>query len=140
MRLIIYADGACKGNPGPAAIGVLVKDHHQKELVKISEYIGYATNNKAEYRAVVAALKTAIKLKTDEVVLYIDSELVVRQLTGRYKVKSSSILPLYTEANELLKKFTKVSIIHTRREDNTEADKLATTALSNFIRHGIQGN
>jgi ribonuclease HI len=140
MRLIIYADGACKGNPGPAAIGVLVKDHHQKELVKISEYIGYATNNKAEYSAVVAAMKTAIKLKADEVVLYIDSELVVRQLTGRYKVKSSSILPLYTEANELLKKFTKVSIIHTRREDNTEADKLATAALSNFIRHGIQGN
>lgn len=140
MRLILYADGACKGNPGPAAIGVLVKDDHQKELVTISEYIGYATNNKAEYRAVIAALKTAIELKADEIVLHVDSELVVRQLTGRYKVKSRSILPLYVEVNRLLKKFTKTSIIHVRREDNTEADMLATLALSRLARHNISSN
>jgi ribonuclease HI len=138
MRLIIYADGACKGNPGPAAIGALVKDHNQKELVRISKYIGHATNNRAEYRAVIAALKTAIELKADEVLLCIDSELVARQLTGRYKVKSRSILPLYAEANELLRKFANVSIVHVRREDNTDADMLATVALSNFVRHGIQ--
>jgi len=132
MRLTIYTDGACKGNPGPAAIGVVVKDDSQKEVARISEYIGYATNNKAEYRAVIAALDKAMKLEADELVLYIDSELVVRQLNGRYKVKSCSILPLYTKANELLKGFKKVSIIHVNREQNTEADMLASTALSNL--------
>jgi len=132
MRLTIYTDGACKGNPGPAAIGVIVKDNLQKEVARISEYIGHATNNKAEYRAVIAALNTAMKLKAEELVLYIDSELVVRQLTGRYKVKSCSILPLYTKASELIKGFKKVSIIHVNREQNTEADMLASAALSNL--------
>ena len=134
MRLTIYTDGACKGNPGPAAIGVLVKDNSQGVVARISEYIGHSTNNKAEYRAVIAALDTAMKLEADEIVLYIDSELVVRQLTGHYKVKSESILPLYTKAVKLIRNFKKVSFIHVNREQNTEADMLATAALTAFDR------
>ena len=128
MHLTIYTDGACWGNPGPAAIGAIIKDQ-RKTLVKISEYIGFGTNNKAEYSAVIKALKEAIKLNPDEVTLYLDSELVVRQLTGRYKVRSRSILPLYVEVAELLKKFAKVSVVHIPRESNAEADALATAAL-----------
>ena len=128
MHLTIYTDGACWGNPGPAAIGAVIKDQ-RKTLVKISEYIGFGTNNKAEYSAVIRALVEAIKLNPDEVTLYLDSELVVRQLTGRYKVRSRSILPLYVEVAELLKKFAKVSVVHVPRECNAEADALATAAL-----------
>ena len=128
MHLMIYADGACRGNPGPAAIGVVIKDQRGSSI-KISEYIGLGTNNKAEYSAVIKALKEAIKLNPDEVTLYLDSELVVRQLTGRYKVRSKSILPLYVEACELLKRFVKVSVVHVPREYNAEADALATAVL-----------
>jgi ribonuclease HI len=103
MHLRIYADGACRGNPGPAAIGAVIIDEQQRELVKISEYIGQGTNNKAEYRAVIAALKEAIKFNPTEATLFLDSELVARQLTGNYKVKSASIIPLYNEAVRLLR-------------------------------------
>lgn len=129
MHLRIYADGACRGNPGPAAIGAVIKDEQQRELVKISKYIGEGTNNKAEYRAVIAALKEAIRFNPTEATLFLDSELVARQLTGNYKVKSPSILPLYIEAAELLKKFSRLSIIHIKRVHNAEADALATAAL-----------
>jgi ribonuclease HI len=128
MHLTIYTDGACWGNPGPAAIGAIIKDQ-QGTLIRISEYIGLGTNNRAEYSAVIKALSEAIKLNPDEVTLYLDSELVVRQLTGRYRVKSKSILPLYVEVSELLEKFAKVSVVHVPRECNAEADALATAAL-----------
>lgn len=134
MRLNIYTDGACHGNPGPAAIGVVITDDHQKVLATVSDYIGHGTNNKAEYSAVVRALELAIRLNPEEVVLYLDSELVVRQLNGSYKVKSRSILPLYNKASELLKKFPRISVMHIGRELNTEADALATAALQKRFR------
>ena len=135
MHLTIYTDGACSGNPGPASIGAVIKDKRQTELVKVSQYIGQATNNQAEYRAVIEALREAIKFKPDQVTLYLDSELVAKQLTGRYRVKSPVLRPLYIETVDLLKKFANLSIIHIRRHDNTEADALAGAALKEFFKH-----
>ena len=134
MRLNIHTDGACWGNPGPAAIGAVIKDEQQKELVSISQYIGRGTNNQAEYQAVIAALKAALKFKAAEVILNLDSELVVRQLAGSYRVKSALLRPLYTEAIALSKRFARLSVIHVRREENTEADALAQAALNRFLK------
>ncbi|MBL7209917.1 MAG: ribonuclease HI family protein [Dehalococcoidia bacterium] len=134
MRLRIYTDGACRGNPGPAAIGVVIRDEQQRELARISEYVGHGTNNQAEYRAVIAALKAAAEFKPAEVTLYTDSELVARQLAGGYRVKSPVLLPLYTEAAELSKRFANLSIIHIRRGGNVEADALANAALRKSLR------
>ena len=138
MRLRIYTDGACWGNPGPAAIGAVIRDDEQKEIAKISQYIGHGTNNQAEYQAVIAALKEAIKLDPSEVILYLDSELISRQLAGRYRVKSLSLLPLYTEAAALSKKFAKLSIIHLTHYENVEAHTLAQAALKRFLKQGTE--
>jgi len=132
MRLNIYADGASWGNPGPAAIGVIIKDEQQKVLVKVSRYIGDRTNNQAEYQAVIAALKEASRFKADLATLYLDSELVAKQLTGSYKVRNLFLFPLHKEAVELCKKFTKLSIVHVGHEGNSEAHALAKAALQKF--------
>jgi ribonuclease HI len=132
MHLIIYADGASRGNPGPAAIGAVIKDEQQKELVKISQYIGERTNNQAEYQAVIAALKEAARLKAATVTLHLDSELVAKQLAGSYRVRNLFLFPLYKEAAELCKKFASLSIVHVGHEGNTEAHALAGAALKKF--------
>src|SRR4030043_889068 len=132
MQLNIYTDGASWGNPGPAAIGGVIKDEKQKELANVSQYIGEATNNQAEYQAVIAALKAAARFKATVVTLYLDSELVARQLAGSYKVRNLFLFPLYKEAAELCKKFVNLSIVHVGHEGNTEAHALAQAALKNF--------
>ena len=132
MQLNIYVDGASWGNPGPAAIGAVIKDGRQKELASLSQYIGEATNNQAEYQAVIAALKAALKFKATEVTLYLDSELVVRQLAGSYKVRNLFLFPLYKEAAELCKKFNNLSIVHIGHDGNIEAHALAKAALKKF--------
>ncbi len=129
MSLEIFADGACWGNPGPAAIGAVLKNEQQEAVVRISEYIGHGTNNRAEYRAVIAALKAAAALGESEVVLYLDSELLVKQLNGVYKVRNNNLRPLYNEAIGLIKRFQNISINHIRRGNNVEADALANAAL-----------
>ena len=134
MRLQIYADGACWGNPGPAAIGAVIKDEQQRKLVEVSQYIGKGTNNQAEYRAVIAALKSAAKFNADEVLLYLDSELIIRQLAGEYKVKNILLRPLYTEAVTLLKKFKNLSISHVGHSGNEEAHALAKAALKTNLK------
>ncbi|MBC8274435.1 MAG: ribonuclease HI family protein [Chloroflexi bacterium] len=132
MQLNIYADGASWGNPGPAAIGAVIKDGKQKELASVSQYIGEATNNQAEYQAVIAALKAAARFKATEITLYLDSELVVRQLAGSYKVRNLFLFPLYKEAAELCKKFDNLSIVHIGHDANIEAHALAKAALKKF--------
>lgn len=132
MHLKIYTDGASWGNPGPAAIGAVIKDDQQKILVKVSRYIGDTTNNQAEYQAVIAALKEATIFKADLVTLYLDSELVAKQLAGRYKVKNIFLFPLHKEASDLCKKFTKLSIVHVGHDGNSEAHALAQAALKKF--------
>lgn len=132
MRLKIYTDGASSGNPGPAAIGVSIRDENGKKLVSLSRHIGLATNNQAEYRAVIAALEAAIKLKPTEVTLHLDSELVARQLTGIYKVKSPSLANLYSQAWKLAKGFRDLTIVSVSGSENKEAHALAQTALKKF--------
>lgn len=136
MRLHIYADGACWGNPGPAAIGAVIKDGEQKKLVEISQYIGNGTNNQAEYRAVIAALKSAAKFNAEEVVVHLDSELIIKQLAGEYKIRNMLLRPLYIEAVELVKKFKNLSIIHVGHYGNEEAHDLAKAALKNKLKTG----
>jgi len=137
MQLNIYVDGASWGNPGPAAVGAVIKDGKQKELASVSQYIGEATNNQAEYQAVITALKVAVKFKPTEVTLYLDSELVARQLTGRYKVRSLFLFPLYKEAAELCKKFGNLSIVHIGHDENIEAHALAKAALKKFKKQQV---
>jgi len=129
MKLIINTDGLSKGNPGTAAIGATIKDEQGKMLAAISQRIGITTNNVAEYKALIVALRMAIKLKATQVEIRADSELMIRQLKGRYKVKSEGLKPLYIEATQLLVKFEGVTLKHIPRELNTAADKLANDAV-----------
>jgi ribonuclease HI len=128
-KLILYADGACWGNPGPAAIGAVLKDADRNTLLEISHYIGDGTNNQAEYMAALTAVEQATRFEVDEIVLHLDSELVVRQLQGRYRVKNAALKPLYTRISNLLKSFKSVSIVHVGHDDNHEAHTLAQAAL-----------
>lgn len=124
----IYVDGAAWGNPGPAGIGgVLYKDG--KEIGRFSEYLGEATNNEAEYQALIFALKQAPQEGPETIEIYSDSELLVRQLTRTYRVKSANLKPLYEEVKILLSRFPGAKIIHISRNQNMEADRLANQAI-----------
>jgi len=128
-KMIIHADGASRGNPGPAAIGATIKDEQGKLIACISQGIGRTTNNQAEYRAVIAALEKAIRLGAEEVDINLDSQLVVKQISGEYRVKKPALKPLYQQVKQrqsLLKGF---SIAYIPRRQNTEADRLASRAL-----------
>ena len=128
-RVIINTDGASQGNPGPAAIGAIIKDEQGKVIATISQSIGHTTNNQAEYRAVIAALEKAIALGARQVDVRSDSELVVRQINGRYRVKKASLRPLYLRVGKLLSEFEGFTITHVPREQNKEADSLTNAAL-----------
>ena len=129
MKLIINTDGLSKGNPGTAAVGATIKDERGKMLATISKRIGITTNNVAEYQALITALQKAIKLGGTRVEIRADSELMIRQLNGRYKIKSVGLRPLYLEVVKLLAHFEAVSLKHIPREQNAEADKLANDSL-----------
>ena len=126
-RLIIYTDGASSGNPGPAAIGVVIRDEQGRVIAKISEAIGRTTNNRAEYLALISGLAEALRLGAERVDLRMDSELIVRQLTGKYR--SKELKALYKQTLQLLRKFKSYSIEHIPRERNKEADALTRHAL-----------
>lgn len=128
-KLIIFSDGGARGNPGPAGIGAVLYDENKKIIAEISEYLGETTNNQAEYRALLAALKKAASLKAEEVVCYLDSELVVRQLNREYKVKNKDLAPLFLEVYNLSLSFQKITFKHIPREQNSAADKLANEAM-----------
>ncbi len=127
--LVINADGASRGNPGPAAIGATIKDENGRLLASVSQRIGRTTNNQAEYRALIAALEKAISLEARRVDIRLDSELVVRQVEGRYKVKKATLRPLYLRVGELLGRLEGFTLTHVPREQNAEADRLANAAL-----------
>ena len=127
--VIINTDGASRGNPGPAAIGVTIRDESNKQLASISRRIGRTTNNQAEYQAIIAALEQAIKLGASRVEIRSDSELVVKQVNGQYRVKNASLKPLYQQVMQLRGKLAGFSIVHVNREQNKEADRLANMAL-----------
>ena len=128
-RVIIYADGVSRGNPGLAAVGATIKDGKGQLLAAVSQSIGRATNNQAEYRALIAALTEAHRLGATEASVYLDSELVVKQLNGRYRVKNAALKSLYLEASRWLGRLKSFTITHVPRRQNAEADRLANTAL-----------
>ncbi len=132
-KLTIYTDGGARGNPGPAGIGCVLYDKDKNIVAEISEYIGEATNNQAEYKAVIAAIKKAKELGAEELEFYLDSELVVRQLNREYKVKNKELAPLFVQIYNAVLGFKKVSFNHIRREMNEEADRLANKAMDKGI-------
>ncbi|MFH0887328.1 MAG: ribonuclease HI family protein [bacterium] len=124
----IYVDGGSRGNPGDAGIGIVIKKG--KETIKeISEYIGKATNNVAEYVALNRGLQEAVLCNYHDIAIFADSELMVRQLIGEYKVRDESLRPLNYLALSLIKKFKNQRIFHIPRENNKEADKLLNKAI-----------
>ncbi len=127
--MVAYSDGASRGNPGPAAIGALVLDEHGTLLTEISERIGRGTNNEAEYRAAIAAVEAAIGLGASSVELRMDSELVVRQISGRYRVRNPALIRLYQRLDGLKRQLDRLDLVHVPRELNREADRLANRAL-----------
>jgi len=129
-RVVIFTDGVAEPNPGPAAIGATIKDEQGKLVTSISQPIGRATSNQAEYRAIIAALERAISLGVSQVDMHSDSELVVRQITGQYRVKNASLKPLYQKVKRLQNRLKGFTITHVPREQNREADSLAGKALA----------
>ena len=128
-KLIIYTDGGARNNPGPAGIGAVLMDENKKIAAEISEYIGEATNNQAEYKAVIAAMDKAQKLGAEELEFYLDSELVVKQLSREYKVKNKDLAPLFIQVYNKSMGFKKVTFKHIPRELNKEADRLVNLAI-----------
>ena len=126
--LILFIDGASKGNPGHAGIGIRI-ERDGELLTEHCEYIGQATNNAAEYRALIKGLELAVRFRADRVTVFSDSELVVRQMNGRYKVKSNALWPLYQTAHKQSKTFAKFQIAHVRRDQNDKADQLANRGI-----------
>ncbi|MDP9325001.1 MAG: ribonuclease HI family protein [Candidatus Dormibacteraeota bacterium] len=131
-HLVIHTDGGSRGNPGPAAIGVVieVEKEGQSEVIReIAERIGVASNNVAEYRAIIRGLEAAKQLGADSVSSLLDSQLVVEQLNGNYRVKHDDLKPLHTRVKQLAAAFPLVTFQHVRREQNKEADRLVNAAL-----------
>ncbi len=125
----IYVDGASRGNPGSAGAGVAIRAKNGSVLKKLKKYLGVVTKNVAEYKALVMALDAARSLGLQEVRLFADSELVVKQIKGEYRVKSADLKPLYMEAMVLIRGFNRFEIRHIPRELNADADKLANEAI-----------
>lgn len=135
LALLINIDGASSGNPGPAGIGVVIRDASDGRIVcELSEYHGEMTNNAVEYRALIRALEYAIILRAGTVTIRSDSQLLVRQMTGEYRVKSAKIGPLHRWAADLARIFDKVDFEAVRRENNKEADALAQQSLRGLRR------
>lgn len=125
----LYTDGASRGNPGEAGAGVVLLDGNGMELLANSFYLGKCTNNAAEYQALIAGLKNALEAGCKTLHIFLDSELVVRQVEGRYKVKNAQLKPLYEEVKRLLARLVSWQIRHVPREQNSRADELANRGI-----------
>lgn len=125
----LFSDGGSRGNPGPSGAGVVIKDSSKKIVFSVSEYLGELTNNQAEYQALILGLKKASDVSIKNIECFLDSELLVKQLNGEYRVRDEKIKELYVLALELKKAFKKVTFTHIKREKNKEADELVNKAL-----------
>jgi ribonuclease HI len=128
-KLVVNVDGGARGNPGPAAIAAVVQGPGGEVLEEHGERIGHATNNVAEYKALLLGIKLAAARRAGELELIGDSELVVKQVKGEYKVKDANMRKLHAEVKAALRSFDRWSIRHVRREQNAEADRLVNEAL-----------
>ncbi|HXF59261.1 MAG TPA: ribonuclease HI family protein [Candidatus Saccharimonadales bacterium] len=129
MKYIVHTDGAARGNPGPAAIGVVIEDEEGRTVYEASRALGVRTNNEAEYQALITALEYLKDVRPAEVEFRLDSELVVKQIGGQYKVKEPRLQALHGQVIMLLNAVKKFKFRHVRREDNARADELANEAL-----------
>ena len=129
MKYIVFADGASRGNPGPASIGASIRSADNQERAVVSRTIGIATNNQAEYRAAIEGVRAARQLGATGIDLRMDSELVVRQLSGKYRVKNAALQPLFAALMAELEAIGPFSVGHVPRERNRRADTLANAAL-----------
>ncbi|MCH9021480.1 MAG: ribonuclease HI family protein [Planctomycetes bacterium] len=130
MQLIIRTDGGSRGNPGPAAIGIVIENQTGCSLFEAGYFIGDTTNNVAEYRAILKGLEEAQRLKGSILTIYCDSQLVVRQLIGQYRVKNPAMKTFHQQAMAQLKHFKSVTFHHVSREENEAADALVNRALN----------
>jgi ribonuclease HI len=134
--LIAHSDGGARGNPGPAGYGVVIKDESGRTVAGLSEYLGHQTNNFAEYQGLIAALEYAIEHGPKALKLISDSELLVRQIKGIYKVKNATLQELHGRAKELIAQLDWFSIGHAFREQNQDADRLANEAMDKGMGRG----
>ncbi len=135
--LIAHSDGGARGNPGPAGYGVVIKDESGRKVAALSEYLGHQTNNFAEYQGLIAALEYALKHGPKALKLISDSELLVRQIKGIYKVKNATLQDLHGRAKELIAQLDWFSIGHAFREQNQEADLLANDAMDKGMGRSV---
>lgn len=137
-RLVMFTDGGARGNPGPAGIGIVFyledESGNRKHIENIKKYIGEHTNNFAEYTALITGLERAAETGHANVQCYLDSELVVKQLNGLYKIREASLQPLAAKALILRNGFKSCSFTHVHREKNTEADKLVNLAIDETVK------
>lgn len=137
MPFTIYVDGASRGNPGEAGAGIVILDENGRVVKSLKGYLGVTTNNQAEYKALLLALKEVKRLAIERIIIRSDSELVVRQIKGEYRIKDKGIRPLYEEVIGLLKELKGYDIIHIDREENKEADRLANQAIDESLTEKV---
>jgi len=130
----LFTDGASKGNPGLAGAGWMLINERDSILVKDSKFLGEATNNEAEYQALILGLKNALSCGVQEIRVHMDSELLVRQINGLYRVKNPRLTVFFHQVRDLLSNFAKYAIIHIPREENREADRMANEAIRKKIK------
>jgi ribonuclease HI len=135
-RVIVNCDGAARGNPGPAGAGAIVVDESGAVLAEVAEGLGETTNNVAEYTAVIRGLEEAKRLGAREVLLRSDSQLLINQLTGRYRVKAPHLQPLHKQVRDLMRAFARVDLEHVPRERNAAADSLANLGVDRWLAEG----
>ena len=135
--LVAHTDGGARGNPGPAGYGVVIEDESHRKVTSLSEYLGHQTNNFAEYQALIAALEYAVEHGPKALKVVSDSELLVRQIKGIYKVKNQALKDLHARAKELIAQLDWFSIGHAMREHNQEADRLANEAMDKGMGRAI---
>ena len=136
-HLVAHSDGGARGNPGPAGYGVVIKDETGRTVASLSEYLGHQTNNFAEYQGLIAALEYAIQHGPKALKLISDSELLVRQIKGIYKVKNAVLQDLHGRAKELIAQMEWFSIGHAFREQNQDADRLANEAMDKGMGRSV---
>ena len=129
MKATMFADGGSRGNPGPAASGAVLFDEAGELLREVGTFLGVATNNVAEWTGLLTGLEAAIEMGIDDLSVRLDSELVVKQIAGVYRVKHEGLIPLHAKAKVLMRKFARIDVQHVRRKENAAADALVNQVL-----------
>jgi ribonuclease HI len=132
--MILNTDGGARGNPGPGAYGVVIKNDDKEVIFEMGNYLGKCTNNEAEYRGLIAGLKKSLEMGHKNLRVFLDSELIVKQVRGEYKIKSEGLRGLYSQVKELETKFENISFNHVPRELNKEADQLVNKVLDEVLK------